>query len=75
MATHRVVIRDLSVIESLGRISILCSDKTGTITWSQMTANRLYDAGENQLYAVTGIGYNPSGNIFPVELIATTEVS
>jgi len=75
MATHRVVIRDLSVIESLGRISILCSDKTGTITWSQMTANRLYDAGTNQLFAVTGVGYNPSGIIFPIETIATADIS
>jgi len=50
MATHRVVIRNLSAIESLGRISVLCSDKTGTITWSQMTVKRLYDAGKNQLH-------------------------
>ncbi len=74
MATHRVVIKDLSAIESLGRISVLCSDKTGTITWSQMTVKRLYDAGKNRLFAVTGLGYGPSGVIFPVANKATAEV-
>ena len=77
MATHRVVIRNLSAIESLGRISVLASDKTGTITWSQMTVKRIYNAGkepDGQLYAVTGLGYGPTGIIFPVERKATAWV-
>lgn len=75
MAVHRVVIRNLSAIESLGRISVLCSDKTGTITWSQMTVKRIYDAGKKYLHAVTGLGYGPSGIIFPVARKATEKVS
>lgn len=74
MATHRVVIRNLSAIESLGRISVLCSDKTGTITWSQMTVKRIYDAGTGRLHAVTGLGYGPSGIIFPVARKVTEKV-
>ena len=65
MAQHKVVIRNLSGVESLGRISVLASDKTGTITKSQMTVKRIWDG--NHLYAVTGLGYGPSGVIFPVK--------
>ena len=65
MAQHGVVIRNLSGVESLGRISILASDKTGTITRSQMTVKRIWD-GTN-FFAVTGLGYGPSGVIFPVK--------
>ncbi|MHA1990508.1 MAG: cation-translocating P-type ATPase [Candidatus Hodarchaeales archaeon] len=72
MATHRVIIRNLSAIESLGRISVLCSDKTGTITKSQMTVKRIWDG--KQMYGVTGIGYGPSGVIFPVPSDASAEV-
>ena len=72
MATHRVIIRNLSAIESLGRISVLCSDKTGTITKSQMTIKRIWD-GKN-LYGVTGIGYGPSGVIFPIPFDLNAEI-
>ena len=65
MAQHKVVIRNLSGVESLGRISILASDKTGTITKSQMTVKRIWDG--KHLYAVTGLGYGPSGVIFPIK--------
>ena len=43
MAKQKVVIKNLSSIESLGRISVLCSDKTGTITKGQMNASKLFD--------------------------------
>ncbi|MFX0204871.1 MAG: cation-translocating P-type ATPase [Candidatus Hodarchaeota archaeon] len=64
MASRRVIIRNLGAIESLGRISILCSDKTGTITKSQMTIKRIWV--NEQLYGVTGLGYGPSGVIYPL---------
>ncbi|MHA2364357.1 MAG: cation-translocating P-type ATPase [Candidatus Hodarchaeales archaeon] len=73
MATHRVIIRNLSAVESLGRISVLSSDKTGTITRSQMTVKRIWDG--NQLYGVTGLGYGPSGVIFPIEKKITAELN
>ncbi len=63
MAKHRVIIRNLAAIESLGRISILCSDKTGTITAGQMTVKGIWDATEDQHYYVTGLGYSPVGHI------------
>ncbi|MHA1226341.1 MAG: cation-translocating P-type ATPase [Candidatus Hodarchaeales archaeon] len=63
MAKHNVIIRNLASIESLGRISILCSDKTGTITAGQMTVKRIYDATTNKHYYVTGLGYSPEGKI------------
>lgn len=66
MAKHRVIIRNLAAIESLGRISILCSDKTGTITTGQMTIQRLWDANEDIFYHITGIGYTPDGSVLPL---------
>ncbi|MFW9853636.1 MAG: cation-translocating P-type ATPase [Candidatus Thorarchaeota archaeon] len=66
MAKRNVIIRNLAAIESLGRISILCSDKTGTITTGQMTIQRLWDASEDKFYEITGIGYAPEGSIIPL---------
>ncbi|MHA2403305.1 MAG: cation-translocating P-type ATPase, partial [Candidatus Kariarchaeaceae archaeon] len=43
MAKKRVIIKELSVVETLGRCSVLCSDKTGTMTTSKMTVRLLYD--------------------------------
>jgi Ca2+-transporting ATPase len=63
MAKHNVIIRNLAAIESLGRISILCSDKTGTITAGQMTVKGIWDATEDKHYFVTGLGYTPEGKI------------
>ncbi len=63
MAKHSVIIRNLASIESLGRISVLCSDKTGTITAGQMTVKRVYDATTDNQYYVTGLGYSPEGKI------------
>lgn len=67
MAKHRVIIRNLASIESLGRISILCSDKTGTITAGQMTVKRVWDATTNNYYYVTGLGYSPEGKLVGLE--------
>ena len=64
MAKHGVIIRDLSAVESLGRVSVICSDKTGTMTRNQMTVKYCWDT-EN-LYAVTGDGYEPTGSIYRI---------
>lgn len=63
MAKQKVIIRNLASIESLGRISVLCSDKTGTITAGQMTVKRIWDATEDNHYYVTGLGYSPKGKM------------
>ncbi len=73
MAKDRVIIRNLSAIETLGRCSVLCSDKTGTITSNQMTIQKIWDT--KQFYGVSGIGYSNKGAIFPIgeELVEVPE--
>ncbi len=63
MATINVIVKKLSVVETLGRISVLCSDKTGTITSSKMSVVRLWD-GKNY-YGVVQDGTVPS--IYPIK--------
>lgn len=58
MATINVIVKKLSVVETLGRISVLCSDKTGTITTSKMSVVRLWD-GKN-FYGVLQNNNGPS---------------
>ena len=62
MAQSGVVIKNLSAIESLGRVSVICSDKTGTISKNEMTVERFWI--NNMEYQVTGSGYDPNGTIF-----------
>jgi len=61
MARKGVIIRDLSAVESLGRVSVICSDKTGTMTRNQMTVKYCWDT--HNLYSVRGDGYDPVGGI------------
>lgn len=65
MAKERIIIRNLSAIETLGRCSILCTDKTGTITSNQQTIQRVWDTEE--LFGVSGLGYSNKGSIFPID--------
>ena len=62
MAQMGVVIKNLSAIESLGRVSIIASDKTGTITKNEMTVEKFWI--NEQEYNVTGSGYEADGQIF-----------
>ncbi len=65
MAKKGVIIRDLSAVESLGRVSVICSDKTGTMTRNQMTVKYCWDT--HNLYTVKGDGYDPIGGIYLLE--------
>jgi Ca2+-transporting ATPase len=53
------IVRRLSAAEGLGAVTVICSDKTGTITKGEMTVRQCYTG--NQLYEVTGVGYEPKG--------------
>ncbi|MBY8988667.1 MAG: cation-transporting P-type ATPase [Candidatus Lokiarchaeota archaeon] len=61
MAQTGVIIKNLSAIESLGRVSVICSDKTGTISKNEMTVERFWI--NNVEYQVTGSGYDSDGII------------
>jgi Ca2+-transporting ATPase len=61
MARRNAVVKQLSSVETLGSASVICTDKTGTLTRSEMTIERIVTAsGETR---VTGVGYAPDGAV------------
>ncbi len=71
MAKKGVIIRDLSAVESLGRVSVICSDKTGTMTRNEMTVKFIWDTEE--IFAVTGAGYAHSGDILKLKDLSSVD--
>ncbi|WP_157270896.1 cation-transporting P-type ATPase [Azohydromonas aeria] len=61
MARRNAIIRRLPAVEALGSVTVICSDKTGTLTRNEMTVQRVVCAGH--VFDVSGVGYEPVGEI------------
>ncbi len=61
LAKHQAIIKNLSSVETLGCASVICTDKTGTLTRAEMTIERVATA--SGVVCVTGVGYEPAGRV------------
>lgn len=64
MVAKHAIMRKLAAVETLGCTTVICSDKTGTLTQNQMTVVKLFAGGK--MYRVEGRGYDPVGAVFEV---------
>lgn len=63
LSRQGVLVKQLSIIETLGTTSVICTDKSGTLTQNQMTIREVWSGGQH--LNVSGVGYEPTGDITP----------
>ena len=63
LAQKGVLAKKLNIVETLGTVSIICTDKSGTLTQNQMTVKEIWVS--NQKLKVSGVGYEPNGEFIP----------
>jgi magnesium-transporting ATPase (P-type) len=71
MARRNAITRNLTSVETLGSVTVICSDKTGTLTKNEMTAQQLVTPVRG--YAVEGVGYQPEGRILVGNRVADVD--
>jgi magnesium-transporting ATPase (P-type) len=60
MARENVLVKRLSAVQTLGSVTVICTDKTGTITTGEMTATKMWVT--DRVVEISGVGYNPAGD-------------
>lgn len=61
LAKRQAIVRNLNAVETMGRLTYICTDKTGTLTKNEMTVQKIYHDGK--IFSVEGTGYQPKGQI------------